>query len=171
MQEEIDSLLGLRLLGEVGHRLRIGHGAAEARARTHYVSDDQPDYKGECRNDLEIDQGFDADAADFLGILDMRDSGNHRAEDNRRDHHLDQLNEAVAERLDPIVRCIGRRKPAEKRAEHDRNQHLNIENPVPGFCCGRWHRGCDRCRHVVPSPMAICRSFRRFFADGRPTGS
>jgi hypothetical protein len=129
--------------------------AAEARARTHQVSDDQADHKRERRDDLEIDQGFDADAADFLGILDMRDSGNHRAEDNRRDHHLDQLDEAVPERLDPIVRCIVRCKPAEQRAEHDRNQHLNIENPVPGLCRANWCCfGCDCCHDDPPIKLA-----------------
>ena len=68
-----------------------------------HVADDQPDHEREGRDDLEIDQRLDADAADFLGILDMRDAGHHGAEDDRRDHHLDQLDEAVAERLDPIV--------------------------------------------------------------------
>ena len=63
----------------------------------------QPDHQREGRDDLEIDQRLDADAADLLGILDMRDAGNHGAEDDRRDHHLDQLDEAVAERLDPVV--------------------------------------------------------------------
>jgi hypothetical protein len=59
----------------------------------------KPDHKSERGDDLEIDQGFDADAADFLCILDMGDSGYHRAEDDRRDHHLDQLDEAIAKRL------------------------------------------------------------------------
>ena len=40
VQEEIDALLGLGLLGIVGHRLRIGPGTAETRARTHHVARD-----------------------------------------------------------------------------------------------------------------------------------
>jgi len=86
-----------------------------------------------------IDQRLDADAADFPCILDMRDAGNHGAEDDRRDHHLDQLDEAVAERLDPVIgRQIGP-QPADQGAEHDPDQHLNIEYLVPGLC--RWDKG------------------------------
>jgi hypothetical protein len=39
VQEEIDALLRLRLLGVIGHRLGIGQGAAEARARADQVPD------------------------------------------------------------------------------------------------------------------------------------
>src|SRR5664279_5457829 len=69
-------------------------------ARAHQISDQQPDDKRERGDDLEIDQRLDADAPDFPGILNMRYAGNHGAEDDRRNHHLDQLDEAVAERLD-----------------------------------------------------------------------
>src|SRR5271167_1362805 len=103
VEEEIDALLGFRLLGEASNFLRISQGAAEARAGTHQISDSEPDDQREGRYDLEIDQRFDADAADLLGILDMRNTRDHRAEDDRRDHHLDQPDEAVAERLDPVI--------------------------------------------------------------------
>ena len=93
----------------------------------------KPDHQREGRNDLEIDQRLDADAADLLGVLDMRDARDHRAEDDRRDHHLDQLDEAVAERLDPVVgREIGP-QPADHDTEHDGDQHLNIKDLVPGL--------------------------------------
>ena len=133
VQEEIDALLGFGLLGEAGDFRRISHAAAEAGAGTHQISDEQSDHKRKCRDDLEIDQRLDADAADLLGILDMRNARDNRAEDDRRDHHLDQLDEAFAERLDPVVRRICRLKPAENRAEQDRDQHLDIENFVPGL--------------------------------------
>ena len=96
-------LLRLGLLGEVGDGMRIGRRAAEARARLDHVADDEADHQREGRDDLEIDQRLDADAADLLGVLDMGDAGDHGAEDDRRDHHLDQLDEAVADRLDPLV--------------------------------------------------------------------
>ena len=122
--------------------------AAEARARTHQISDQQPDDQREGGDDLEIDQRLDADAADLLGILDMRDARYHRAEDDRRDHHLDQLDEAVAERLDPVVgRKIGP-QPADDGAEHDPDQHLNVENLVPGLC--RASRRMPRSRSLPP---------------------
>src|SRR5258708_9554411 len=85
----------------------------------------------------------------------MRDAGHHGAEDDRRDQHLDQLDEPVAARLDPVVGGVGRLEPAEQRAEYDGNQHLDIENPVPGLC--RTHRcvGRNYCRHDVHSPSEV----------------
>ena len=53
------------------------------------------------------------------------------AEDHRRDHHLDQGDEAVAERLQLLAE-IGK-EPADQDAERDRDQHLNIEDLVPGL--------------------------------------
>ena len=103
VQDEVDRLLAFGLLGVVGDGLRVGGGAAEARARLHQVADDQSDHQREGRDDLEIDQRLDADAADLLGVLDVGDARDHGAEDDRRNHHLDQLDEAVAERLDPLV--------------------------------------------------------------------
>ena len=150
VQEEVDGLLRFGLLGEARDLARIRHGAAEACARPDCVADDQPDHQRKRRDDFEIDQRLDADAADFLGILDVGDARHHRAEDDRGNHHLDQLDEAVAERLDPVVGCKPRPQPADERAEHDGDQHLNIEDPVPGFrrTCRRSSRNrC--CRHDV----------------------
>ena len=134
VQEEIDALLRLGLLGD-SRRLSPASAMPPPKPAPglHHIADDQPDHQREGRDDLEIDQRLDADAADLLGILDMRNAGDHRAEDDRRDHHLDQLDEAVAERLDPVIRRICRLKPAENRAEQDRDQHLDIENFVPGL--------------------------------------
>ena len=112
MQEEIDALLRLGLLGVAGDGLRVRHAAAETRAGPDHIADDKTDHQREGGDDFEIDQRLDADAADLLGILYMRDAGYHGAEDDRRDHHLDQLDEAVAERLDPVVgRKAGHSQP------------------------------------------------------------
>ena len=153
VQEEVDRLLRFGLLGVAGDRLRVRHAAAEARAGPDQIADEQTDHQREGGDDLEIDQRLDADAADLLGILYMRDAGYHGAEDDRRDHHLDQLDEAVAKRLDPVVGRKRRPQPAEQRAEHDGDQDLNIENPVPGLC--RTHRCFSRyrCRHDAYSPQ------------------
>ncbi|GCC46520.1 hypothetical protein chiPu_0030416, partial [Chiloscyllium punctatum] len=147
-------LLRFRLLGIAGDRLRVRCGIAEARSGLHEIADQQSDHQREGRDDLEIDQRLDADAADLLGVLDMRDARDHGAEDDRRDHHLDQLDEAVAERLDPLVG--GERWPerANQRAEHDRNQDLDIENFVPRLAAGA--RRCGRgngCRCHVSLPL------------------
>ena len=144
VQEEIDALLRFGLLGVAGHRLRIGHGAAKAGAWANQIADGEPDHQREGRNDLEIEQRLDADAADLPGILDVRNARYHRAEDDRRDHHLDQLDEAVTERLDPVVGCNTRPKPADQGAKHDRNQHLNIKNLVPRLRGAGRRRYCDR---------------------------
>ena len=158
VQEEVDALLGLGLLGKAGDLGRVGHGAAKAVARLDDIADEEPDHQRKGRDDFEIDQRLDADAADLLGVLDMGDARHHGAEDDRRDHHLDQLDEAVAERLDPVVGRKRRPQPADQRAEHDGDQHLNVENLVPGLC--RAHRcfSRNRCRHDVYSRSTLRRS-------------
>ena len=55
----------------------------------------------------------------------------------RRDHHLDELDEAVAQRLDPIALGDARRKPAEQEAQHDGGEHLHVEQLVEGFSARR----------------------------------
>ncbi len=133
VQEEVDGLLRLRLLGIIGHGLGVGHGAAEARAGPHQVADQKPDHQREGRNDLEIDQRLDADAADLLGILNMRNARYHRAEDDWRNHHLDQLDEAVTERLDPVAGRKMLKIRTDKGTEHDSDEDLDIKNLVPGL--------------------------------------
>ncbi len=49
--------------------------------------------------DLEIDHRLDADPTDFLQIAGAGDAVDHDTEDDRRDQHLDQLDETVAKRF------------------------------------------------------------------------
>jgi len=64
-------------------------------------------------------------------------------ENHRRDHHLDQCDEAVTERLQALAEI--REKIADQDAERDRDQDLNIEDLVPGLTPGG---GTDRfCGH------------------------
>ena len=70
-----------------------------AGAGLHDVDDDEADDQRERRDDLEIEQRLEADAADLLHVVHAGDAVHDRAEDDRRDQHLDQLDEAVAERL------------------------------------------------------------------------
>src|SRR6185312_3388728 len=125
MQEEIDALLRLGLLGVAGDGLRVRHAAAESRAGPDHIADDKTDHQREGGDDFKIDQRLDADTAALLGILDMRNSGYHGAEDDRRDHHLDQLDEAVAERLDPVIGSQHGPQPADQRANDDGDQDLD----------------------------------------------
>src|SRR5262249_37651803 len=76
------------------------------------------------------------DPADLLEVSHRADAMHHGAEDHRRDHHLDQRDEAVAERLESGA---GMGKPvAERDAERDREQDLDIENLVPRLA---WRHG------------------------------
>ena len=55
----------------------------------------------------------------------LGDARHHRREDDGGDQHLDELDEAVAQRLHR--RAEVRVEDAEERAESDRHQHLGIE--------------------------------------------
>src|SRR4051794_13089749 len=57
------------------------------------VYHDQADDQGEAGDELEIEQRFHTDAADLLHILHAGDTVHDGTEDDRRDEHLDQLDE------------------------------------------------------------------------------
>jgi len=72
----------------------------EALAGLQHLATSSPIAKREGRHRLEIEQRLDADAADLLEVAHRADAVHDSAEDDRRDHHLDQRDEAVAERLE-----------------------------------------------------------------------
>ena len=80
------------------------------------IDDDQPDDQGHRGHDLEVDQRLDADPADLLHVLHAGDAVDDGAEDDRRDQHLDQLDERIAERLHLLRRSPGRSARAARRA-------------------------------------------------------
>ena len=51
------------------------------------------------------------------------------AENNRGDHHFDQLDEAIAERLQRLAE-FGK-EPADQNSDGDSDQHLEVEDPIP----------------------------------------
>ncbi|MEY9304279.1 hypothetical protein ABIF24_008910 [Bradyrhizobium elkanii] len=70
------------------------------------------------------------------------------------DHHLDQLDKAVAERLDPLVGGKAGPQPADQCAEHDRDQDLDIKNFIPRLAAGACRRSRDNgCRCHVSLPL------------------
>src|SRR5262249_61999946 len=75
-------------------------------------------------NGLEINQGFDAYAADFLEVAHRSDPVHHRAKDHRANHHLDERDEAVAKRLKGFAQI--RPEMADQNAKRDRNQNLYV---------------------------------------------
>src|SRR5581483_2323197 len=147
VEHEVNGLVRRRLLDVVRHRRRVRF-CGKAMADLEQIAHGQADHQSKGRDDLEIDQRLDADPTDLLGILDMRYARYNGAEDDRRDHHLDQLDEAVTERLDPVIGGKRRPQPADHDPEHDREQNLDIKNFVPGFC--RVYRCCSysRWRHL-----------------------
>ena len=73
-------------------RLDVG---VDPGAGPHDVDDDQADRQRQRRDHLEIDERLEPDPADLLHVADLRDPDHDRGEDDRRDHHLDQLDEAI----------------------------------------------------------------------------
>ncbi len=124
-------LLGLRDVGR--DRLGIERRGidVEAVAGLQYLADQEADRERERRHRLEIEQRLDADAADLLEIAHRGDAVHDGAEDHRRDHHLDQRDEAVAERLELPAEV--RIEIPDEDAERDRDQHLDVEDRVPGM--------------------------------------
>ena len=128
-----DDALFLRLgdVGRDGIRIDRRRIDVEAAAGLKDFADDEADRQRHRRDDFEIDQRLQPDAADAFQIAHRRNAVHHRAEDHRRDHHLDQRDEAVAERLQLLAE-IGK-ETADQDAERDRDQDLNIEDLVPGL--------------------------------------
>ena len=65
----------------------------KARAGPPRHADQNADDQRQRRNDFEIEERLHADPTDAFGLVDVRDARNHGAEDDRRDRHLDQLDE------------------------------------------------------------------------------
>ncbi|MGX1319842.1 hypothetical protein AB7M17_003295 [Bradyrhizobium sp. USDA 377] len=121
-------------LGDVGRdRARVDRRGVDVEAVSGLedLADQQTDCERDGRDRLEIDQRLQPDPADPLEIAHRGDAVHHGAEDDRRDHHLDQRDEAVAERLQGLAE-IGI-EIADEHAEHDRDQHLDVKDLVPGL--------------------------------------
>ena len=127
VHQELDGALLARLRGVDLDRpgidgLRI-HVHADAGLQI--IDDHQPDHEGEGGDDLEIDERLEADASDLLQVFHAGDAVHDGAEDDRRDQHLDQLDEAVAERLHLLADL--RIEMPEQDADDDRGDHLDVE--------------------------------------------
>jgi hypothetical protein len=89
------------------------------------VGDHEADHQSQRRHNLEIDDRFQADATDLPHVLHAGDAVHDSAEDDRSDHHLDRLDEHIAERLHPGAQR--RIKISARDADRDCTQHLHIE--------------------------------------------
>jgi hypothetical protein len=118
--------LGLRGL------LRCERDVGKARARAPDAADHKAHDQRQSRDRLEIDERLQPNPADAAGFLDMGDARDDRAEDERRDRHFDELDETLAEERDPIIGRKGGEEPSDECAEHDRDEHLDVESRIPG---------------------------------------
>ena len=76
----------------------LPHRQVDADAGLRDVHRDEADHQRERRDDLEVDDRAQPHAADDLEVPGAGDAGDQRREDQRRDDHLDQPQEELAER-------------------------------------------------------------------------
>jgi hypothetical protein len=130
VEQEADRGLHLARPGVGGDLLGVERVRVDVHAGTgldgvdHHQADDQRDRA----HDLEVEEREAAGLADLLHVLHAGDADDDGAEDDRRDHHLDQLDEAVAERLHRLAGL--RPEMAEDDADDDRGDHLRVERLV-----------------------------------------
>jgi hypothetical protein len=89
------------------------------------VARQQPRAERHRRDHLEIDDRLQPDPADFGGVPHRADAMHDRAEDDRYDHHLDERDERVAERL-KRGSGVGPERP-EQQPEDNCDNHLDVK--------------------------------------------
>ena len=168
VHQELESALLLGLRHEALDRLGVERLDVDvhAGAGLQGIHDDEADDQRDGRQHLEVDQRLEADAADLFHVLHAGDAMHDRAENNRRDDHLDHLDEGVAERLH-LLADLGI-EMSKRNADGDSRQHLHIETVIKWLAVGR---ACcrRRMRHVAPPSMATC-GVRCIFAPARRHG-
>ena len=104
------------------------------------IDDHQADDQSERGHHLEVDQRLQPDPADLLHVLHAGDAVHHGAENDRRDQHLDQLDEEITQRLH--LRAERWVEVPEQDAEHDGAQDLRSRGA--GTTCGGGATGAPR---------------------------
>ena len=101
IRKSVDRQVGARsvVYARDGGGIELRRVRVDARAGLHDVHEHEADEERDRRDDLEVDERAQADAADLLHVAHLRDADDDRAEDDRRNHHPYQLDEGVAERL------------------------------------------------------------------------
>ena len=98
LRDQVQQEIGGR--GLLRRRRSLAGGQIQPLARVDEVADDEADGQCHRRHDDEVDQGDAADLADLRGTADRADADHDAAEDDRGDHHLDQVDEAGPDRLE-----------------------------------------------------------------------
>ncbi|MNE66350.1 hypothetical protein D3C80_1618940 [compost metagenome] len=122
----------MRRLGVLGHRTGVEAGRIDIQAAPwlDQIGDDQANDQCERREDEKIAERLGRDPADPADVAHPGDSGDDGQEDDRRDDHLHQFDEAITQRLQALTE--GRPEVTYGPAEHDGDQHLEIEVPIEG---------------------------------------
>ena len=120
------------------------------------IDDDQPDKERQGRDHLEIEDCLQADPADFLHVVHAGDAMHDRAEDDRRDQHLDGLDKRFAERLH--LDRQRRVEMAEQNPDQDRADNLEVKMTI--------ERLAPRASHGSAPPTHHHQAFLRREAAG-----
>ena len=101
-----------------------------ARAQLDDVGDREADDQRQGGEEQEIAERLCRDPADRLQLAKPSYAADQGQEDDGRDDHLHQLDEAIAERLEGLAG--GGVEVAEEGARKDREENLEVEVGVPG---------------------------------------
>ena len=107
------------------HFSRPGRRQRDPVAGTRDVHRDEADEEGDRRDHLEVDDRAHAHAADRFHVARPRRAGDQGREDQRRDDHLDQAQEQLAERPDVLrprridVVDVGAKRNPDRQTDED----------------------------------------------------
>ena len=166
MQQEVHGALHLAGLGVGRNALGVQRVGVHvhARAGLQHIDHDQADDQGQGRDDLEVQQGQAAGLAHLLHVFHAGDAHHHGTEDDGRDDHLDQFDEAVAQGFH--LGAHFRREVAQHHADDDGEQHLNVERFVERLACRCLRHGAGLCGVRVRTQRRPARSSRPICPGG-----
>ena len=147
VEQEGADAAALQLVGVVGigvERLGVERRGIDvhAVAGAERVGEEETDHERDRGHHLEIDQRLDADPADLLEVAGAGNAVHDDAEHDRRHDHRNQLQEGVAEDLEPDGEI--RHGHAEDDAEDQRGQDLDEQRGVERLRLGGRGRGDGR---------------------------
>ena len=120
--------MGLLLIFRDLARVERGRIYVEARSGLHDVGDQQPHDQRQRRKGEEIRESLCSNPADRAHFLHARYARDDGQENDRRDDHLHQFDEGVAQRLERHPHMGP--EMADEHAQRDGDQHLDIELPM-----------------------------------------
>ncbi|MNP03342.1 hypothetical protein D3C76_952250 [compost metagenome] len=125
----LDFLGSLLVLGDI-HSTQGAH--VDSGARLEHVGQQQADDDGDGGDDLEVEDGLQADAAELLRVAHAGDADHQRCDHDRYHDHLDQADEDVAGRLQDIADppgLFGRIDVVEYGADGDADEQTDDDLP------------------------------------------